>query len=157
MPCPPWGEGYVAKWFILCVRVCVFFPPLNTLFGATLLFPPMIHEGGWVARTGSRQAHRRRLRDGAWCTLAANQNNWHLWPTDGHTGGVTGGVGRALPVCVSCFGVCARPHSHSNIWTDPPSANMSAGGIYRCSYTAPIWLAEALHSVTFFFLPPWGR
>ena len=78
---------------------------------APLLSLSVIYIFALLGRTDSRQAHRRRIWDGTWDTLAPDQNNWRLSSADGHTGGLTGGEGRGGGVlCQFCvlLGVCAR-------------------------------------------------
>lgn len=115
---------------------------------APLLSLCVIYIFALLGRTDSRQAHRRRIWDGTWDTLAPNQNNWRLSSADGHTGGLTGGEGRggiALPVlCPAwCVCTCVCLSAYSNIWTMVHWHVRQR--IYQWSYTAPFWTSAAPH------------
>lgn len=123
----------------------------------------------WLRRTDSRQAHRRKLGEGTWCTLAPNQNNWHLYAADGHTGGITGGEGwggregevggEGGALCqfsfVSCL-VCVRAHTVTS-GPGPPSTNMSGGGSSSEATLHPSGHPQHCTQWPVMFSHPWGK
>lgn len=104
-----------------------------------------------MARTGSRQAADRLIDGGCETVLDAH---WLQTRTTGISGPqmdtqVESQVGLDALCQFACpVSVCVRGRTHTaTSGLSRTSANMSAGGIYQCSYTAPFWMAEELHSV----------